>query len=303
MKQPRTWVIIADRNGQLGNRLIVFSHFMAVAFEKGFGIINPFFEEYASYFEFAADRNTIAHPFFFRFCKSSKINRFLSYLTTKFTGLLLRIASSTPWYKIIRIYSTYDAPSNVNGPYELSGNDFNEALKKRIVLVQGWKFRAHQSVEKYSDQIRAFFRLAEKYDKRVIDYLKKLREENAVLIGVHIRRGDYRSFENGRYFYSMSDYRDTILQLKKELFKDRKIIFMVCSNEEISEKEFEGITVRKGPGHFVEDLYALSGCDYIIGPPSTFSHWAAFYGKIPLARITSAGQRVRMEDFNIPVTL
>jgi hypothetical protein len=36
-----------------------------------------------------------------------------------------------------------------------------------------------------------------------------------------------------------------------------------------------------GPGHFIEDLYALASCDYIIGPPSTFSQWASFYGNVP----------------------
>ena len=303
MNRSHTWVIIADRNGQLGNRLIVFSHFMAVAIEKGFGIINPFFDEYAEYFDFFRSNSVDDLPFRTRVCKSSKLNRYLSYLISKATGLLLRFAPSTPWYKIIRLYNTYDDASNVKGSYDLSGNDFNEALKKRIVLVQGWKFRAHQSVEWHSDQIRSFFRLTEKYDKRVTHHLKQLREENAVLIGVHIRRGDYKTFENGRDFYSLSDYRDTMLQLKNELFKDRKIIFMVCSNEDISEKEFEGLTIRKGPGHFVEDLYALAGCDYIIGPPSTFSHWSAFYGKVPLARITSAGMHVRMEDFNVSLTL
>jgi len=32
----------------------------------------------------------------------------------------------------------------------------------------------------------------------------------------------------------------------------------------------------------VEDLYALAECDYIIGPPSTYTLWASFYGDTPL---------------------
>jgi hypothetical protein len=51
----------------------------------------------------------------------------------------------------------------------------------------------------------------------------------------NIRQGDYRNFEVGRYFYESHDY------------------------------------ARLVKGHFVEDLYALAACDYIIGPPSTYT--------------------------------
>jgi hypothetical protein len=42
-------------------------------------------------------------------------------------------------------------------------------------------------------------------------------------------------------------------------------------------------------GSAVEDLYSLARCDYLLGPPSTFSLWASFYGNVPLHQMASAG--------------
>jgi len=32
----------------------------------------------------------------------------------------------------------------------------------------------------------------------------------------------------------------------------------------------------------IEDLYLLGYCDYIVGPNSSFSQWASFWGGVPL---------------------
>ena len=45
------------------------------------------------------------------------------------------------------------------------------------------------------------------------------------------------------------------------------------------------------------DLYALSRCDYIIGPPSTFSQWASYYGHVPLRFLRWKGDEISMSEF------
>ncbi|MCC8145120.1 MAG: glycosyltransferase, partial [Bacteroidales bacterium] len=52
--------------------------------------------------------------------------------------------------------------------------------------------------------------------------------------------------------------------------------------------------VSGNPG---EDLYALSTCDYIIGPPSTFSLMAAFYEDANLYWIMDKNAPVTKESF------
>ena len=58
--------------------------------------------------------------------------------------------------------------------------------------------------------------------------------------------------------------------------------FLICSDEPQHGGDFARMNVHFGTGHAIEDLYALARCDYLIGPPSTFSAWASFYGKVPL---------------------
>jgi hypothetical protein len=54
-----------------------------------------------------------------------------------------------------------------------------------------------------------------------------------------------------------------------------------------------------GTGHLVEDLYSFTHCDYLIGPPSTFTSWASFYGRVPLCRVESPEMPIRREDFQV----
>jgi hypothetical protein len=49
----------------------------------------------------------------------------------------------------------------------------------------------------------------------------------------------------------------------------------------------------------VGDLYALARCDYIMGPPSTYTQWASFYGNQPLYHLRSGDDRVEREKFRV----
>ena len=62
------------------------------------------------------------------------------------------------------------------------------------------------------------------------------------------------------------------------------IRFVICSNEKLDLSYFReaGLEVNAGPGHEALDLYALSKCDLIIGPPSTYNLWASFLNDVPL---------------------
>lgn len=117
--------------------------------------------------------------------------------------------------------------------------------------------------------------------KKDIDQLFE-NEKSDIIIGVHIRRGDYATWRNGDYFYSQEQYLRMCNIVTKE-FGGNKIKFFLSSNEKIdgsifNSDEFFSLS-ESSPS---KDLYALSLCDFIIGPPSTFSRWAAFYGDKPI---------------------
>src|SRR5262249_46045568 len=80
---------------------------------------------------------------------------------------------------------------------------------------------------------------------------------------------------------------------------NRKVTFVVCSNEEIEKVSFLPLQVIKGPGHVVKDIYLLAKCDYIMGPPSTYTLWASFYGNKPLYQLRSIAEQARPESFKV----
>ena len=86
-----------------------------------------------------------------------------------------------------------------------------------------------------------------------------------------------------------------VLEMMKSEIREAR--FVVFSDETIDESHFEGLPCYFAHGSAVEDQWLMSQCDYLMGPPSTFSAWASFMGKVPLARMWSAEYGLKREDF------
>jgi hypothetical protein len=121
------------------------------------------------------------------------------------------------------------------------------------------------------------------------------------IVGVHIRRRDYREFKGGIYFYELDVYTAYMRRMRELLGGQCR--FIVCCEEALEGSAFADLDIAFGPGDLLGDLFALSACDYIIGPPSTFSGWASFSREIPRHFIQSAdpvrAERLQLLDFNV----
>jgi hypothetical protein len=73
----------------------------------------------------------------------------------------------------------------------------------------------------------------------------------------------------------------------------------VCSDAALRLTDFPGLPVTLGSGVAIEDLYALAACDRLVGPPSTFTQWASFYGRVPLYYIRDPMASPGDEDFAV----
>lgn len=121
--------------------------------------------------------------------------------------------------------------------------------------------------------------------------------KDELLIGIHIRRGDYRTFENGKYFYSLEQYNDLMNRIRK-LFSDRNVKFFLASNEKIDYRIFEKHEIVKlTNSDALRDLIGLSKCDYICGPQSTYSAWASLYQNTPLYFINNIEKNIFEDSF------
>jgi len=76
--------------------------------------------------------------------------------------------------------------------------------------------------------------------------------------------------------------------------------FVLFSNEVVPEPSFLGLDFQTSPGSSpVFDLYAMSRCDYLMAPPSTFSGWASYYGSVPLLRLEANRLTWTLNDFEV----
>jgi hypothetical protein len=166
------------------------------------------------------------------------------------------------------------------------------------LITDGWLFRDLKNVAKHSEQIRSFFRPAEKYARNVSGLVSAARQECDLLVGVHIRQGDYIRWLNGKYHFRTEEYVALMKRFAISL-GTKRIRFMICSNVAQNLQAFDGLNYIMGSNHQLEDMYAFAQCDYLIGPPSTYTMWASFYGLVPLFTVNSINAKISPESFHI----
>ena len=287
-------IVILSRFGQLGNRIILFSKFITLALEEDLEIMNPAFAEYAGAFEFFAQNRLASIP---------ARNSFWSKTAARagFVHGLMKIAAFAaerfPFLR--RRYEVLRAGSGKK--FNLADPDFVEKSRsKTVFFLEGWPRLQVSYKAQYADQLRKYFSLNRKHRERVSSVLKQARKLGDVLVGVHIRHGDYRTWEDGKYFFPAEEYAGVIDRLA-ELFPGKQVAFLVVSDEQQPAKVFEGQSFIFGGGNAIEDMYSLAACDYIVGPPSTFSGWASFYGRTPRYILKDSQSPISLEDFITPV--
>lgn len=160
-----------------------------------------------------------------------------------------------------------------------------QSIIKLIRPKSVWNsWQSHKDID--FDQIRPLVQEIFKPNEKIESSVTKIFEEKHsiydVIVGLHIRRADYRQWMNGKFYYTDDEYLECCRRIIK-LFPEKKVVFFIASTERIQETSFSEIDffqIPEATGPI--DLFALSKCDYIFGPPSTFSNWAAFYGNRPI---------------------
>jgi len=195
-----------------------------------------------------------------------------------------------------------DAQSVVGGnthfPFEVAGDSYDQVdlaassmvrrlETKRVSVLAGWGVRGWSLVEKYRDQIRDDLQPAQRYLDPAREYIRSLQSSHDLVVGVLIRQGDYRTWNDGRYFFTTQEYRE-LMEAFQQKFAEKDICFVIASDESQDPELFEGSSYQFatgdpfGPGHYLENFSELSLCDMVLTPPSTFSTFAAFLGDCQL---------------------
>ena len=276
-------IILRDKPGQLCNRLWSYSFFIAYGLKHDIKVYIPNLKEYESLFE-----NLDQYPKIrFRLSNNKRLEKAIRHV-----ALTIYLFEKIKLGFIFKVLDIHFPNKNVL-------ND-QFCCKKSIVYINSWKHtKDFDAIVKYKAEILSLFTPKKEFRDNVDTLFTALRTEYNLLVGVHIRRGDYATFKNGMYYYEDEVYRKYMLLVKSQ-FPDKNIGFFVSSNATINADEYLGLHIHqllyaKG----IEDLYALGLCDYIMGPPSTFSMWASYYGSVPLKILNNRNETFSINDFSI----
>jgi len=288
-------VILISKEGQLANRLWQGAHFVANAIEYNYRLLYLGFGGYSEHFSenFSAkykqqkyriiDRNKLTLP---------------EKLLLKYVHLWQKIEQRLKW-SLPLIQKIYFLDYTANR-YHLHDPAFVEAAKHKILLVDGWFYEDKASLQKHAAAVKKSFTPNRAYLQQVEKLKTEQFAQYDAVVGVHVRRGDYKTYNNGQWYYSNETYVGFMEQvLQTTAFSNKRTAFFICSNETLNYEEFSRFNLIMPTNHLIEDLYALAACNAIIGPPSTFSGWASFYGDVPLFHAFQKNDRITDESFKV----
>lgn len=293
--------ILFHDTGELGNRLVSYSYLLAFGAEHRVPVTNLCFWRYGYLF----DRPN-------RFEECAWLDETASDQAPPARGVgekLLEALLHLPGFAFIRRRFEFDgalvcAPRALVARVLVAVGARCPRLLPRIAARLGFALRAESQWQhrcsllvprdltgmpltdpalpvKHAAFLRSQFRLAVGRREQLAQYLAPLRQRYQRLVGVHIRRGDYHQYRDGQWFFDHAVYRRIIIHLAG-LFPGECVGFVIATNCPFPAEDFAGLEAHPAPGHLALDMYALAGCDLIVGPPSTFSGWASFFGQKPI---------------------
>lgn len=258
-------IALMGPNGRLGNRLWTYANVLAFAIEHKIRIVNPQFREFPYFVE------DIAGHSLSRIINPSQRSKVLSSLARVAYKVNLRVRQ----YPSIqlgdsRLIELDDEPEIAQ-----------EFARLRWVFLYGIYFSAPESMRKQRAHMLRFFSLHPAWQSRVDKQLEVVRAQCDVAVGVHLRKGDKRSYVGGIMYYDEADVAEAMRHVADQLAPAR-VTFLICSDEPVNTAPFRELSVVVAENEAIVDMYALAGCDYLLGPNSSFSQWASFYGNVPI---------------------
>ena len=281
-------IVLTKKTGQLGNRLMVAAHAFAAALEHDADFYNPALAEYSDWFE--GPRRCLAR---WRVDAPDRAwtprQRSVAYALARCAWEGGKVLSCLPLTGV--------HVARARNEQHLDLRQVVEAAQGRsTLLLQGYHFRHAPWALRHASTLREFLRLRSDLAAPGSAVITSLRQQAPVVVGVHLRHGDYRHHLGGRFFWPVSTYR-ALMERLRTLLAPTPVAFLVCSNAQHDRADFSGWYWQAGPGTVPGDLQALSECDYLFGPPSSFSSWAAFAGHTRLLRLEDPAAGFVMDDF------
>lgn len=304
MRKPL--VVYTYGAGRLGNQVLRFLHWLAWARanEDAVEVLDLAFWHWAKYFSVWREHPGCLFPL--RRTRMDRLARMLDLLPDRARKLtedrwwLQRMTQSIArrWPRCQALTINDRSGERIN----LEDPQFLQVVREyRVSTCAGWCIAGWNYVEEQQHALRAWFQPAHEWRQRAEDFMGALRAKHDIVVGLLARQTDYRIWNGGRFFFSTAQYARWIRQALN-LHLGRNVIVILASEAWQDPRELAGLPYVFAPGaknlagHWFDSFVALSLCDLVISPPSTFSAAAAFIGRIPLLPVTRADQDLNTAD-------
>lgn len=186
--------------------------------------------------------------------------------------------------------------------WKVTHNKTWDKVFKFFGCTKGWDtMNDIQYLKKTKSELQRIFRPKQEICHKAESLINCIKIDSDIVIGIHIRHGDYKDFMGGRFYYTLEEYHQFMLKLQK-IYSNKRVSFFISSNEAFSIDIFTDCKCYrfgKEPSGDILDLYTLSLCDRIVGPWSTYSRWASFIGEVPLCCIKERSQSFIENSFSV----
>lgn len=263
-------IILVNRHGQLANRLWSYVSTISESLDTGENITILCFDEYVQNFD---NLNKFDNIKFFAPFKNQGRKKYLKVLYKLYVYFLAGSA------KYLHLYGSY--------------------FDGKLIIRHGWETRNNSINLSNIAKIKDIFCINSIYSKVIDQYMLPFKSKCKTIVSVHIRRGDYKHYKGGKYYFEDSHFYHYMIQFKN-FFPEKQIQYVICSNENIDLDNFPNLDVIQfKKTNAIQDLYTIMSSDYIMGVPSTFSRWSSFINRIPCYLMEERGANLRLDDFKV----
>lgn len=203
-------------------------------------------------------------------------------------------------YRALSIFVRVVSKVGLLSPMEISSerisnHDLLQLQAGKFLVVWGWNFRNPRLLPEYRPALLELF-----YEDRFLKGTELLGRKGT--LGLHVRRGDYKTYAGGKYYYSDEVYVSWIHKLCLCLGDSVDKIIVFTNDRTIERAKYDKLPVGVAFSEnddFRCDQALMMKCSYLSGPPSTFSQWASFLGQVPLYIIESQDSTPEIGDFKV----
>ena len=237
-------------------------------------------------------------------------NQFFQYAFLKSYAKQFGSELQLPSWVGDQLFRTTPCPITVDLPIynEVTVGKQNQSIPPKGDELVGHDFRGYaqhhtSTLQPHESYIRSLFEPTPTVSRRLQPIINNLKSPNELVVGVHLRRGDY-----GRNIFPIIPTNWYLKFLEQELLvRYPNVTLFIATEDQSLVQDFEnhfpqtvdslGLSLNSNPlddynylkyeteqqdPHLMDwypDFYLLSQCDIILGPSSTFSFFAAMLAK------------------------